>query len=64
METGETLKANAANVKEIYLNTYHEYRKMIALKCAAYKIDLVEADIAEGYSNILTAYLIKRQKMG
>jgi len=36
---------------------------MIALKCAQYKIDLVEADIAEGHSAVLAAYLIKRQKM-
>lgn len=63
METGEELKASTAAVKETYLNTYHTYRKMIGLKCAQYKIDLVEADIAEGFSGILSAYLIKRQKM-
>ncbi|WP_158796830.1 DUF58 domain-containing protein [Pedobacter sp. L105] len=63
METGETVKANASTVKEVYLTAYQAYRKMIALKCAQYKIDLIEADIAEGYSAILSAYLIKRQKM-
>jgi len=63
METGETLKTNAAAVKEMYLHAYQQYRKEIALKCAQYKIDLVEADIAEGFSTVLSAYLIKRQKM-
>jgi uncharacterized protein (DUF58 family) len=63
METGEELKTNAANVKETYLNAYHAYRKTIALKCAQYKIDLIEADISAGFSGILSAYLIKRQKM-
>lgn len=63
METGELLKTNTAAVKDIYLNAYQTYRKMIALKCAQYKIDLVEANIAEGFSAILSAYLIKRQKM-
>lgn len=63
METGELLKANAAAVKEVYVNTYGAYRKSVALKCAAYKIDLIDADIAEGFHGILTAYLIKRQKM-
>jgi len=63
METGETLKTNASMVKEVYLTGYQEYRKEIALKCAQYKIDLVEADIAEGFSTVLSAYLIKRQKM-
>jgi uncharacterized protein (DUF58 family) len=63
METGAELKANSATVKESYLNTYQAYRKQIALTCAQYKIDLVEADISEGFSGILTAYLIKRKKM-
>ena len=64
METGDVLKANAANVREVYLNAFHSYRKMIALKCAQYKIDLIDADINSDFSAILTAYLIKRQKMG
>lgn len=63
METGEALKTNAFTVREIYLKAYQHYRKEIALKCAQYKIDLVEADIAEGFSPVLSAYLIKRQKM-
>lgn len=63
METGELLKTNTANVKNVYLNEYQKYRKAIALKCAQYKIDLVEADIANGFSAVLSAYLIKRQKM-
>ena len=63
METGAELKVNASTVKENYLNAYKSYRKMIALKCAQYKIDLIEADINEGFSDILTAYLIKRKKM-
>jgi len=63
METGAELKVNASTVKDNYLNAYQGYRKMIALKCAQYKIDLIEADIKEGFSDILTAYLIKRKKM-
>ena len=64
LETGQTLKANTAAVKEAYLKAYQLHRKEIALKCTQYKIDLIDADIAEGFSGILTAYLIKRQKMG
>jgi len=63
METGEVLKTNASAVKEVYLQAYQQYRKEIALKCAQYKIDLVEADTAEGFAAVLSAYLIKRQKM-
>jgi uncharacterized protein (DUF58 family) len=64
METGEVLKANTANVREVYLQAYHAYRKMITLKCAQYKIDLVDADIGADFSEVLSAYLIKRQRMG
>lgn len=63
METGELLKANAAAVKDAYLKSYGDYRKMLTLKCAQYKIDLIDADIAAGFSGVLSAYLIKRQKM-
>jgi len=63
METGEELRANSATVKETYLNAYHAYRQQIAIKCAQYKIDLIEADISGGFSAILSAYLIKRKKM-
>lgn len=63
METGEILKANAADIREAYLQAYHDYRKMIALKCTQYKIDLVDADINTDFSSVLSAYLIKRQRM-
>lgn len=63
LETGELLKANAASVKEAYLKSYGDYRQLLTLKCAQYKIDLIDADIAAGFSGVLAAYLIKRQKM-
>jgi len=63
METGAELKASSSNLKEIYLRTYQAYRKNISIKCGQYKIDLVEADISAGFADVLTAYLIKRQKM-
>jgi uncharacterized protein (DUF58 family) len=63
MENGDTLKTNPSAIKDVYLGAYQQYRREIALKCAQYKIDLEEADIAEGFSTVLSAYLIKRQKM-
>lgn len=64
METGETLKAHTTKVIDGYLAEMQAYRKILALKCAQYKIDLVDADINEGFEQVLQAYLIKRQKMG
>ncbi len=63
METGTVLKAHASKVKDAYLQQMSEYRKKLALKCAQYKIDMVDADINASFNHILEAYLIKRQKM-
>lgn len=63
METGTVLKAHASKVKDAYLSQMSTYRKNLALKCAQYKIDMVDADINAGFNHILEAYLIKRQKM-
>ncbi|RYE56601.1 MAG: DUF58 domain-containing protein, partial [Sphingobacteriales bacterium] len=40
------------------------YRAQIALKCAQYRIDLVDADMNKGFHPVLQEYLIKRQRMG
>ncbi len=63
METGAVLKTHATKVKAAYLEQMTDYRKKLALKCAQYKIDMVDADINAGFNQILEAYLIKRQKM-
>ncbi|MBB5438469.1 uncharacterized protein (DUF58 family) [Pedobacter sp. AK017] len=63
METGAILKAHTSKVKDAYLLKMQAYRQAIQLKCAQYKIDMVDADIAKGFYPILQAYLIKRQKM-
>jgi uncharacterized protein (DUF58 family) len=64
METGTVLKAHTAKVKDLYLAQMAAYKKNLTLKCAQYKIDMVDADINAGFNQILEAYLIKRQKMG
>jgi len=64
MESGAVVKAHSSTVKDAYLQEMQHYRQKIALKCAQYKIDLVDADIHEGFHHVLQGYLIKRQKMG
>ncbi|MET4080352.1 uncharacterized protein (DUF58 family) [Pedobacter sp. UYP30] len=64
IETGETVKVHTNRVKENYKKAFVAYRQEIALKCSQYKIDLIDADIADGYFPVLQGYLIKRQKMG
>lgn len=64
METGETIKVHTNQVKDNYTAAVSSYRQQIALKCAQYKIDLIDADITQGFHPILQSYLIKRQKLG
>jgi len=63
METGEELKINPRLVKEEYAAGVSKFNKDLALRCASYHIDFVEADINNGFDQILLPYLIKRQKM-
>lgn len=63
VETGETVKVHSSQVKDLYLEKMNQFYHDLKLKCAQYKIDFVEADIHEGYRQVLLPYLIKRQKM-
>ena len=63
LETGAVLKAHTAKVATAYKEQMADYREKLTLKCAQYKIDMVDADINAGFDQILQAYLIKRQKM-
>jgi uncharacterized protein (DUF58 family) len=63
IESGDELKVNPVRIREAYKASLKEYRHQLELKCAQYHIDLVDADIHEGYHHILNAYLVKRNKM-
>ena len=62
-ETREKIRLNPASIKKAFQAQMSQYYKDLYLKCAKLKIDLVEADINEGFDEVLKAYLIKRQKM-
>ncbi|TFF40922.1 DUF58 domain-containing protein [Mucilaginibacter psychrotolerans] len=63
METGEEVRVHPNKIRDSYIATLNEYRHQLELKCAQYHIDLVDADIAQGYNGILNEYLIKRNRM-
>lgn len=63
IESGDELKVNPARIRDAYKVSLKEYRHQLELKCAQYHIDLVDADIHEGYHHILNTYLVKRNKM-
>ena len=63
LESGEEIKLNPNQIKEQYLNSIREFNEKLKIKCGQFKIELVEADINQGFDNILYTYLIKRSLM-
>ncbi len=63
LETGDKVKLQPGQVRDTYQQAVKEYFHELKLRCGQYKIDFVEADIARGFDQILTAYLVKRTKM-
>lgn len=63
METGEEIKLHPNEIKDTYLAQMADYKKELMLKCGQYKIEFVEADINEGFDQVLMPYLLKRTRM-
>lgn len=62
VETGEYINLYADTIKESYKDSVSAYFEALRLKCAQYKIKYVEADINNNFNNVLTTYMIERQK--
>jgi uncharacterized protein (DUF58 family) len=62
IETGESIDLYADTIKENYKTAVESYFNDLRLRCGQYRIKYVEADINAGFNNILTTYMIERQK--
>jgi uncharacterized protein (DUF58 family) len=63
LETGEELKLHPNEIKDHYKKSMSDYKNLIKLKCGQYHVDFVEADVNEGFRDILLPYLLKREKL-
>jgi len=63
LETGQQVRVQAHQVKELYTRKIQSYHQEIKSKCLQYRIDYHEADINEGYDYILQSFFVKRRKM-
>ena len=63
METGNEVKVHANNIREYYQQTVRDYFQEIKVKCGQYQIDVIPADITQGFEQILLPYLLKRSQM-
>ncbi|WP_138993417.1 DUF58 domain-containing protein [Larkinella sp. C7] len=63
LETGEKVKVQPNQVRDNYQTAIRNFYHELKLRCGQYRIDFIEADIAQGFDQILTSYLVKRTKM-
>lgn len=63
LETGEKIKLQPSELKKNYTEKMHKLEKEIKLRCGQNRIDLIEADINQGFQQILTPYLLKRTRL-
>ena len=63
METGERLKLQPNQVKDVYINKMEPFRKEIENKCHQYHIDMVPVDLSQPVEQVLYSFLLKRNKM-
>ncbi len=63
LEQGDELKITPNEVKEMYIKKIQEYKNQLKLKCGQYQIEFIEADIKQGFEQILLPYLLKREKL-
>lgn len=64
VETGMEVDLYSDNIRENYKKAVEEYLDNLKMQCAKYRIKYVEADINKNFDNIMTAYLLEKQKFG
>ena len=62
VETGEFINLYSETIKANYEKAVSDYFNELRLKCGQYRIKYVEADINKNFDNILTTYMIERQR--
>jgi uncharacterized protein (DUF58 family) len=63
LESGEEVRLQTNQVKDMYQKQMAEFKSLIRLKCLQYKVDYVEVDIKSGFNKVLQSYLVKRARM-
>jgi len=63
MENNEEIKLNPHEIKSQYVKTMQTFKDELYLKCGQYNIDIIQADINNGFKQILFPFFIKRQKL-
>ena len=62
IETEDEINVFASDIKKQYQESVADYFKTLKTKCLQYQIDYVPVNIREGFTSVLTSYLISRRK--
>ena len=62
VETGQELNMYAENIQKKYKASMEAFFKEIKMRCLQYKIDYVPVSVDEGFSSVLSNYIISRKK--
>jgi uncharacterized protein (DUF58 family) len=62
VESGASINLYADSIRDIYKSSIETYFKTLQIKCAQYRIKYIPAIIENGFSPILTTFLVERQK--
>jgi len=63
MENGEEVKLQAADVRAHYTTQMQAFKQELKMRCGQLQIDVVEADIEQGFRQVLLPFLTKRRKL-
>lgn len=63
LESGVEIRLHPDEVRLVYLSRMQALEKELRERCAQNRIDFVEVDIQQGVEPLLSAYLLKRQRM-
>ena len=63
MESGREIKFSPNEIRETYKQKMAEFYQQLKLRCNQFQVDFVEADINEGFKEVLLPYLMKRSKL-
>lgn len=62
LETGEEVKLNPIELKEHYVNEKHRQIKLIRESLLQSRVDFIEVDVKNGFTEVLESYLVNRKK--
>ncbi|MDK2910280.1 MAG: hypothetical protein PWR20_1847 [Bacteroidales bacterium] len=62
-ETGKEIKVNVSEIREKYATAMRRFLDDLKFRCGQYHIDFIEADIQQGFHQILLPYLLKRSRL-